>query len=150
MKLRSLIASAGLLLSTQLYAFDCYFTLVKDSCWANYEVTVNVVDAVANKRLTTVVVPKGQSWARNQFTCMPNQNLMYYATFSPIIWQSKKDKIYQAKKYWILPKAPKEGELAWNIPVCFSREFSEVPFPPDASGNCQCDFDSVPAIKLTK
>ena len=133
--------------SMPLFAFPCVFTLAKDSCWTNYDVKVNVLDSVSNKILLTIEVPKGQSWARGNFDCHTAQSLMYQATFEPVFWQSEVGKSYNALRYWFLPGSIAQGVTAWEIPVCFPADFSSVPFPPDASGDCKCDFNSIPAVK---
>ncbi|STX28651.1 periplasmic protein [Legionella beliardensis] len=141
---------SGLVFSSQLFAFQCYFTLVKDSCWTDYSVTVNVMDVANNSTAVTVTAPKGQSWARQGFTCQPGQEFLYKATFEPYIWSSEKGEVYTAINYWTLPKAPKPGESAWEIPVCYPQAFSAVPLPPQATNNCACDFSKVPAIPPKK
>jgi hypothetical protein len=133
--------------SSQVFAFTCYLTLVKDNCWTNYSVKVEVLDADKNKPLVQVEVPKGQSWVRQSFVCQPAQKLVYQATYEPIFWQSEKGKINRSLRYWVLPKTVSEEESAWDIPVCFSKDFAAVPLPPDAVGNCQCNFANIPEIK---
>lgn len=136
-----------LALSSSAFAFKCYFTLVKDSCWLNYDVKVNVIDTLSNKVLLTASIPRGKSWVREEFSCQPTQNLLYTATFSPIIWEKDTGKEYRALRYWTLPGDIKPGEKAWNIPVCYPAAFSEVPLPPEATGNCHCDFSQVPKLQ---
>lgn len=144
---RWFIAFAAFILSVQAWAFPCYLTLVKDSCWTNYEVNVVMMDALNRNKLTTITVPKSKSWARQKFTCQPGQKLVYEATFKPVFWKSEVGKVYEATRFWFLPNTVGTGETAWDIPVCFPAAFSQVPFPPDAMGNCQCDFKAVPSIK---
>jgi hypothetical protein len=145
--LRLVVSLCCAIVSLQLFAFNCYFTLVKDSCWTNYSVKVEAIDAEKNKILVSAEVPKGQSWGRQNFTCRPAQKLMFQATFEPSFWQSEKGKVYRAVRYWILPNEEEKGDVAWEVPVCFPTAFASVPFPPDATGNCQCRFDMIPAIK---
>ncbi len=133
--------------STPLWSFNCYFTLAKDSCWTNYNITVDVVDDTTSTVLTTVSVPSGTPWVRQQFTCQPAQKLMYKARFTPIFWQSDANKTYSADRFWFMPGTINPGDKAWELPVCFPSNFAEVPFPPDATGNCKCDFSVIPTIK---
>jgi hypothetical protein len=137
-------------LSSQVFAFQCYLTLVKDSCWTNYDVNVVVLNSENNDTLTTIEVPKGKSWSRQPFACNPGMKLMYRATFLPVFWQSEKGKTYWAIRYWSLPAAIGPKESAWDIPVCFSSAFAAVPFPPDATGNCKCDLFSIPPVPPRK
>ena len=138
------------LFSSKLLAFSCFYTLVKDSCWTDYTVTVVVTNVDTNKKLVTVTVPKGQSWARQAFSCEPNEKLNYTATFEPTIWENGKGALYKAQHYWALPDEPTAKQKAWDIPVCYPSAFAEVPFPPAAGGNCKCDFKSVPPIPPVK
>ena len=144
--IRALLMAMGLGLSLQAHAFTCYLTLVKDSCWKNYTVHVDVIDANVDKVLTSISVPAGKVWNRIEFECQPSLKMLYAATFSPIFWESDKGKKFYAKRYWTLPDAPKPNESAWDIRVCYPERFSEVPFPPDAIGNCTCDYTDIPDV----
>lgn len=137
------------LFSVQTYAFKCYVTVVKDNCWIDYNVTVQIFDDVSKKQVVPeVLIPKGKQWKRNSFECQAKQGLYYQATFTPVIWSGQKPQTYSSKRIWYLPeKIDKETEVAWNIPICYGNDFSSVPLPPAVSGNCQCDFSKVPAIK---
>ncbi len=146
MILRGIILLAIIAYSLQSYAFSCYFTLVKDSCWTNYDVKVTVKDASTNQDMLTIVVPKGKSWNRVPFSCQPAQSFSYEAVFQPTFWQGEARDSYKSLKFVSLPKAINE-DVAWDVPVCYPQDFSAVPFPPTAGGNCACDFKSVPSIK---
>ncbi|MBA2656128.1 MAG: hypothetical protein H0U70_03990 [Tatlockia sp.] len=136
--------------SSESFAFQCYLTLVKDSCWTNYEVKLNVLNAASNKLLTSVSAAKGKSWARQAFDCEPGTKLIYQASFQPIFWESDKGKSYMAIHYWTLPDQIGAKESAWDIPVCFPSAFAGVPFPPHAAGDCRCDFLDIPSISPVK
>lgn len=145
MRNRFLYASALIFFSSPLMAFPCYFTLIKDNCWLNYDVTVQVTDASTGKPVTSVEVPKGSTWERISFTCQAGQKFNYSAVFKPEIWQGAADKVYTATHYWFLPDSPKPTEAAWDIQVCFPKNFSGVPIPDKSTGNCACE--GVPAVK---
>ncbi|MCX7117423.1 MAG: hypothetical protein NTW94_05905 [Legionellales bacterium] len=132
--------------SLQIQAFPCYITVVKDSCWTKYDVTVTV--SHVGKPVVSVLVPNGQSWARQTFECEPKEAISFTSTFLPVIWQSDAGKVYSAQHAWALPEAIGQGDRAWNIPICYPADFSEVPLPPDAGQNCKCDMKSVPPIQL--
>jgi len=133
-----------------LYAFRCVFTLVKDSCWKDFDVTVAVKEVRTDKPLFSLSVAKGESWSRKEFACEAGAEIIYSATFSPSIWKGSEGKTYLAQRFWSLPTAIKAGETAWEIPVCFPGAFAEVPLPATAGSNCACNFDAVPAIPATK
>ncbi len=144
---RVLIMLVGLCFYLEVEAFPCFLTLVKDSCWTNYDLVVMVTDPTTEKVLTTVTVPQGTSWGRQQFTCQPGETLALSASFSPLFWETDKGKTYAAQHSWSLPTTITKGDTAWNITVCYPKEFSEVPFPPNASGDCKCDTDHIPPVK---
>lgn len=146
MRIRCAFPIISILFSTQSFAFPCIVTLVKDRCWSKYEVTIDVKDAEKNQSMVLLTVPKGKSWVRGNFTCEPNQKLSYSATFTPAIGKSTTGHVYQTQSILALPAAPKAGEQAWVIPVCYPAQFAEVPLPLTAELNCGCDFDSVPSI----
>ncbi|KTD21355.1 hypothetical protein [Legionella londiniensis] len=137
----------GLLFSLEASAFTCYLTVAKDNCWLNYNVTVTAMDAEKNNEpLVTVIIPQGSAWARQKFTCEPDQTLRFKAQYSPVFWEKERGKAYFAKKYWVLPKKIDKEERAWNITVCYPEQFSEVPLPPEAVSKCKCDLDTIPPI----
>ncbi|MFT4058123.1 MAG: hypothetical protein QM652_01090 [Legionella sp.] len=147
MWLKVVLLSLSGIVSSPIWAITCYYTLAKDNCWLKYNVSVDVMDAVSAKVLTTVTIPAGQAWSRVTFPCETNgQKLLYHAQFSPLIWESEKGKIYVSKNYWSLPNGVKPGDSAWNVSVCYPSDFSEVPLPPEATNTCKCDFSSIPEI----
>jgi hypothetical protein len=147
MSIKPYIALLSLVASAQSEAFTCYVTLVKDSCWTSYNVTVDVLEAASDKTILTMTVPEGKSWVRESFNCEPGQKLVYRAQFSPVFWESEKGKTYPAKSYWSLPGTINAGETAWEVPICYPEAFAAVPLPPKATSNCRCDFSAVPALK---
>ncbi|MFA6304020.1 MAG: hypothetical protein WC627_12940 [Legionella sp.] len=146
MKIKAGIAILGLICSNSLWAFNCFFTLVKDNCWFKYNVTVDVVDANKSKTVATITVPAGQSWARQSFACDKEEKLLYKAHFSPVIWESERGKEYMAHDYWSLPATINPNDKAWDITVCYAADFSETPMPPEATGTCVCDKSKIPAV----
>ena len=120
--------------------------MVKDNCWLDYEVTIKAIDVAANREILQIIIPKGKSWIRQQFTCTPKQSFMYTASFTPIIWASDENKIYKARRYWSLPAQIKSGETAWEIKACYPKDFAVTAVPPTSQGNCMCDFATIPAI----
>ncbi len=136
----------GYFFSLQLYAFPCFITLVKDDCWTNYDLTVDVKNASTGKVVVSIIVPQGQSWTRQSFACQPKDRLSLEAAFTPIIWASDAGVKYAAKHDRILPDAITAGDTAWNINICYSDEFNNVPVPPESNGHCKCSLENIPAI----
>lgn len=138
------------LISLQSPAFQCYMTIAKDSCWTQYNVKVNVVDANKDKLLTEVSIPKDTHWTRIPFDCDAGLKLNYIATFTPAIWEQDTGKKYMATRFWSLPESIKPNDSAWDIQVCYPQAFSQVPIPPTANNRCRCDFSSIPEIAPKK
>lgn len=143
-KLFTILAGIGLV--AQVHAFPCFITMVKDNCWTNYNLNVVVTNPTTGKTVTTVSVPQGTAWARQQFNCQPADVLAFTATFDPVFWQNDVGKTYAAQHEWTLPKNITKGETAWNITVCYPAEFSEVPMPPEAGSNCVCNTKDIPPV----
>jgi hypothetical protein len=146
MKIKTAIAFLTLISSFNSWAFTCYYTLAKDNCWKTYDVTVDVSDGATGAILTSVTIPKGELWVRKAFSCQPSQTLVYSARYEPIFWAQDKGKTYPSLRSWPLPQVINPGDSAWNISVCYPSAFASVPMPPQATNNCQCDFDSIPVI----
>lgn len=138
-----------LVISSSVFAFPCYLTVVKDNCWTNYDVTVTMSNLQTNAKVSNVLVPKGKSWERQQFTCDAGQTLTYYATFQPVIWENQANTAYKAVSFWTLPTTIGAHDLAWNLTACFPRDFSSTPTPINATGNCSCDVSDIPEPKPT-
>lgn len=150
MKNKTLALLITLLMSTPSWSFLCYITLVKDNCWKDYSVTVDITNSATGGVMTTISVPKGEAWFRQTFECEPNQKLMYIATFSPVFWEKDIGKNYHALNFWSLPTEINPGDSAWNVSVCYPADFSSVPTPPQATADCKCDFASIPIIPPKK
>lgn len=150
MKKNYLLLTA-MLIPFKLFALDCYFAVIKNSCWENYEVVVDILKPDDKTSVMfSIKVPKDQKWARVKRECSPGERFYSRGQFFPVFWDSEKGKYYYAKNYWALPKDIKEGTAAWNIPVCFPDAFSGAPLPPDAKGNCKCDTKQIPPLELKK
>lgn len=138
----------GIGFSMQASAFTCFLTLVKNSCWTNYDVTVELTNASTGDSMVKALAPKGKTYVREQFTCEAAQAFNFSATFLPIIWESEKGKHYPGKTTWSLPPEIAKGDTAWNVTMCYPEEFSGVPYPSEASGNCKCDNINLPPIPV--
>ena len=135
-----------MLIPFRLDAFPCYVTVVKDSCWLNYDVTITVSERDTQTVVGNVLIPKGETWSRQEFTCQPNQIFQYAASFQPAIWQSDIGKSYRGLRSWGLPTSFSSSLVAWELKLCYTSDFSETPLPPEVEGHCQCDFTKVTPI----
>lgn len=144
------LAILGMLISTNnaLWAVTCYITVVKGPCWTEkFTVTVRAVDVLSKQELAVVKIPAGKSWERVSFVCKPGQQLQYFASYSPKIWEGDLNKVAESKRFTILPLELKPTVTAWNIPLCFSDDFKEVTNLLTVDGKCGCDFTSVPPVE---
>ncbi len=138
----------GIFLVTQAYAFPCYITMVKASCWSDYAVSVDVIDVRDEKKITTMEIPQGKLWVRQELVCYPKETVRFEAKFTPAIWEDDADKVYFGKRFLSFPDVIKKGSSAWNMTVCYTSDFAETPFPPDAKINaCSCDMTNIPAVE---
>lgn len=138
----------SLLLPYQANAFSCYITMVKDTCWTKYNVQVSVKNQKLDKVMTTLDMPQGKSWDRQQFSCDLNEVLLLSATFAPHFWKEDPNTAYPAINEWVLPSTMDPGKSAWTLTLCYPSDFAEVPLPPDADNHCKCVTDSIPPVKL--
>jgi hypothetical protein len=129
------------------WATQCVLTLVKDSCWTDYQVNVQFTDKLSNKLVTTVNIPANQNWSRVKFNCAAGQVLAGVATFSPIIFSSEKNNTYSGVRFWHLPQTVPEAGVIWSLQICFGSDFANLPFPPKATGNCKCDTSLIPPVQ---
>lgn len=132
--------------SLSAHAVPCYLTLVKDSCWKMYDVTVDIHDAQTDKKLGSIIVPLGTAWGRQAFECTAGQTLALFAQFSPPFWSTDENKVFPGQRYWKLPDELKSSDVAWNVTVCFPKYFANVPMPPDATSHCACEVDKIPKV----
>ncbi len=143
----ALKSTALLLLPNLSFAFPCYLTVAKDNCWKDFDVTITVSDARTLKKIKTILIPKGALWERQLISCETGQNLVYNASYSPKIWDTEKaGQLYSAKRVWTLPASIKAGVSAWEVSICFAKQFSEVPTSLNQVNSCTCDFSTIPPI----
>lgn len=135
------------LLWANSYAFDCYFTVAKNSCWLNYDAKVEVVDNALDKVIAVVDIPKGELWRRIHVKCEPKQSFRFIASSSSEMWKDQVGKKYNSRRRISLPIDIKSTEKAWNIPICFTNDFSGMPMPITAAHDCTCDWSKVPKVK---
>ena len=148
--MKYIILLLSILMSTQVQAIKCYLTMVKGNNWKAYDLTVDLLDAGTGKKKLTTLIAEGDLWSRDEFECKPGETLSLEAKFSPAFWAGQEDKIYKGKHFRKLPNAIQPGEAGWNVTLCFPRDFSDVPSPPDANTNAECDLNAIPKIEPQK
>ena len=141
-----LIMLFSVFLFTQAHGFQCYITMIKDSCWSSYDVNVDLIDVATEKVLASMTMPKGKSWDRKEIVCQPKQMVKLKATFSPAFWEKDAGKVYYGKRFWSFPEEIKKDDKAWNMVICYANDIDGVPLPPDVSGQCVCEKKDIPVI----
>ena len=138
--LKVLFVPAAFIFCQPSFAFTCYLTVMKSPCWKDFNINIHAKDQANNKQLVKAqALDKNKFWNRVKFDCNPKQALIFYAKFNPTIWEDAKDKSYFGKHMWYLPYAVDPEISAWNIPICYPVDFTDVPIPPSGNGNCNCD-----------
>lgn len=118
----------------------CELRVVKNTCWEDYEITVDVVEAEVDKPITQVVVPKNLQSKGEQFSCPKVDKITLHGKFDPPIWQDQKGVSYKAKQVWDVPRTFPEDTERWTITVCFPNDFIAVPIPPKIQLPCLCKY----------
>lgn len=147
-KMLAIIIVLNLLFICKAQALSCYITMVKASCWKDFNLNVTVINAESGDKLGEITVPQGQLWDRKEFSCQPGIILALEAKFSPEIWHGDSEKSYKAIRLWRLPKSEDNRDnYSWNFTVCYPEWFSDIPTPPKASIDCKCDMSAVPKFE---
>jgi hypothetical protein len=133
-------------ISFNLFAFPCYLSVVKSSCWNDYNVSIDLIDVSNEKNITHVAIPQDKLWGRESFECSPRQTFRFEAQFNPDIWENDAQKKFKGKRYWSLPLSTDQA-VAWNITICYPDDFSEVPTP-RVAGKCGCDRSILPTLPI--
>ena len=136
--------------SQALIAMPCFVTLVKDSCWLSYNVTIEVLQADTNKKISQFVIPQGTAWGRQSFDCKPGDTLKFSSSFYPVFWKNDENKVYLSQSNWQLPTSGGNKNQGVALQLCFSKDFIEVPFPPTGTSTCVCKTDDIPPVSLDK
>lgn len=148
MRLLLKVLCMSMFLSANAHAVTCYITMVKASCWKDYDLTVNITDAENGKELGKITVYEGDLWKREKFDCKAGETLALTAKFSPTLWEDDADREYKATRFWKLPKEAGKDAIGWNVTVCYPEWFADVPTPPKSDGDCVCDMQEVPKFKV--
>ncbi len=144
--MRQILAVLLVFLTTETFAMQCYLTLMQGKCWHGYKITISAVDSISGDELIKPVTLEGKKgdsndkfWKRVPFECKAKQGISLKASFSPPIWSADKDKAYPGSETIYLPETVKKDIFAWNVPICYPSAFENIPLPPSADANCDCD-----------
>lgn len=130
------------------YASPCVVTIAKSVCWGDYQVHVELLDRINNQLLADTVLEKNQYWTRVTFDCKPLQVIKARAAFTPAIFKNDEGRFFMAKRFWAFPQSAPTPGSEWTFNICFDQEFSNLPMPLKANGNCACDFSKIPPVTL--
>ena len=123
---------------TAAATLPCQLVVIKNTCWKDYDVSINLIDFKTHQTHQIVELKKGDNYAKQTFKCVPLATYSATATFSPAIWEQDKGKAYESSQVWNAPPALAEGTQAWAISMCFSNDFADVPVPLGDVSNCKC------------
>ena len=125
-------------------SFPCSVVISKSQCWKDYNITVDVSDAITLKQKDSYSLPKGTNLLKKTFTCSPLEQLTFSTSFTPIIWEQGKGKSYQASQIYQVPAAIEKGRTQWLLQLCYPSDFQGLPIPPaQQEGDCACVFPKV-------
>ena len=138
---------AILLVSSKLWAVQCYFTVAKGGCWKDYNVDVVLVNTAKQENVQTIHIPKGQLYTRVNVECQSKDVFSAFAQFSPAVFEEEANNKYPGVRFWAMPlTAPKPG-VVWEIDICYPLQFAKLPMPKTDNSDCKCDFSSIPALE---
>ena len=138
---------AILLVSSKLWAVQCYFTVAKGGCWKDYDVDVVLVNRAKQENVQTIHIPKGQLYTRVNVECQSKDVFSAFAQFSPAVFEEEENNKYPGVRFWAMPlTAPKPGGV-WEIDICYPLQFAKLPMPKTDNSDCKCDFSSIPALE---
>ncbi len=138
------LLSSSMLFSSSLFAeeknFVCKLHLAKGECWQDYEVKVQIMNAVTYSVKKEVKLAANEMSKKEEFPCHPREQITFTASYSPEIWQGDKSKLFDTNKIWNTPSSLSETAGAWIVKICYPKQFSEVPLPAGAGKDCKCNF----------
>lgn len=133
--------------SSLSHAIQCYITAAKGKCWAHYDVHIEAINAANNGHLSSLNILGSMTWDRQKFPCQTQgATLNFVGKFDPVIWDDDQDRSYMAKSFKQVPELTYNPSSALEITICFNKDFSEVPIPPEFNGSCDCDFSVIPPV----
>lgn len=136
-----------ILLSSKIWAVQCYFTIAKSPCWKDYDIDVTLVDMKKQQEAQKIRVPKDCLYNRANFECSPAEVFSAYAEFLPVVWDQDKGKKYPGVRFWAMPESSPRSGAVWEINICYPGHFSGLPLPKSDVRDCGCDFSQIPAIE---
>lgn len=118
---------------------QCHVQAVKNTCWQDRAVTLELHDIEDLKTKHTFEISKDTSGILQEFDCKNLKRFTFSAKFSPPIRPEDAKNKYVARKVWDVPTQLPPNTEKWVVKVCFSDDFSQVPVPMGAQ-NCRCEF----------
>lgn len=129
-------------------AMNCYFTALKDSCWLNYDVTIQLISGENGATVTYLTIPKGKSWARTKISCSNGDGFSLSATFNPPIWEKDKGRVFKGNTILRVPDKLPQGYVSWDVRSTYPNNFARIPMPASTTGACRVDWSQVPEVQL--
>lgn len=113
----------------------CYVQLLKAQCWGDYQVNVQIIDAMTATAKDSIALAANAFAVKHAIECGNYEHITFAAHFSPSLWEGEEDTWYQAKRVWVVPDDLPPSTVEWGVTLCFPHDFISVPLLP--SGNIQ-------------
>ncbi len=124
-------------------SYPCVVRLAKTNCWVGTQVTVQPIDTATQQNIgSPIVLGKDVDQISQPFVCKPKQSIAFKATISPPVW-AEADTVYPSTSFFQAPSHLPSRADKWIVTLCFSKDFSSVPFPMTAEPTCECKFDKL-------
>lgn len=116
--------------------YNCVVVVSKNPQWSQYDVNISLHDFLTQRPIMTFHLPKASAKSQSlnmasaHFDCSQYQEIQFYATFSPPIWQNQANKVYSSTIVWNITQqlaALKNGQNQLQIQVKFPEQFANVP-----------------------
>lgn len=115
----------------------CEIQIIKNSCWLDREVVVQLIDSAHASVYETFKLPINKDSLVQSFNCSHLERFNFAARFSPPLWKNQEVRSYPSKNVWHAPQNLPENVEKWVISLCFSDDFAGVSLPMGAK-NCEC------------
>ncbi len=141
------VAASTLLLTASSAAlankFSCVVEIAKSDCWQNRNISLAFAmnDAVTLKVINSYKMDAKTNLLQATFACDTASSIGFTAVMTPPVWPQDKGKLFHTQSVYVIPTALQKGADKWILQLCFSKDFSSVPFPVNGKvSNCKCQF----------
>ena len=131
-----------LIVTTSIFSAptECIATATKDSGWANYDVSIDLMDYSTKKLISNLDLKAGNPkqniapvfTTSQTFDCEQHLMIYFKAEYTPVMWEANKGKTYHSSNIWDLTKQLQQlqiqsGATKLEIKINFPQDFVGVP-----------------------